>query len=173
MENLYNAVISYKGEGSFTFSLPKYGELTVYSGKDIFVKGLSVSAVEALRQLKPLMLEHKLNAKSDGCYKSIDLTKISAPITPFQRAYQPKATEPSVADLKSQLIKSEGPIPTDEEDKKSEAEKQETNTDKITEVIDSSDNVKADEPSVEAPKTTKIAKRGTRAKGSRKSSKKK
>lgn len=173
MENLYNAVLTFKGEGSFTFALPKYGELTIYRGRDIYVKGLTVSAVESLRQLRPLMLEHKLNAKSDGCYKVIDLTSMSAPIQPFQRAYQPKATEPSVADLKSQLIKSEGPIPTEEEEKEPKIKEIEIDTTKITEVVDSSDNVKTDEPSIEAPKATKTTRRNTRAKGSRKNTKKK
>ena len=42
MENLYNAKVSFKGEGNFTFTLPKYGELTVYNGRDIYIKGLNV-----------------------------------------------------------------------------------------------------------------------------------
>lgn len=114
MENLYNAVLTYKGEGSLTFSLPKYGELTVYKGRDIYVKGLNVSAVEELRKLKSLLLEHKLNGKPDGCYKVIDLTKVSAPIQKFQRAYEPKSAESSVAELKSQMVKNEGLIPADD-----------------------------------------------------------
>lgn len=107
MENSYNARVSFKGEGNFTFVLPKYGEITIYAGKDLYIKGLSVSGVEALRELRPLLLEHKLNAKPDGCYKVIDLNSINLPkYNKFERAYVEPAK--SVADLKAEMIK--GPI---------------------------------------------------------------
>lgn len=112
MNNLYNVKISFKGENSFTFTLPGYGDLTVYNGKDIYVKGLSVSGVELLRQLRPLLLEHTLNAKADGCYKVIDLTSgNNSPINMFlQTIVKSEPTVKSVADLKSDLIKTTGPI---------------------------------------------------------------
>ena len=103
MENSYNARVSFKGEGNFTFVLPRYGEITIYAGKDLYIKGLSVSGVEALRELRPLLLEHKLNAKPDGCYKVIDLNSISLPkYNKFERAYVEPAK--SVADLKAEMI---------------------------------------------------------------------
>ena len=113
MTNTYNAKLSFVGEGSFSFVLPDYGELTIYPNKDIYVKGLSVNGVEALRQLRPLLLNHQLNAKPDGCYKVIDLTKYSNKITgTFERAY--KEPVKSVADLKSELVRTTGPIPVEE-----------------------------------------------------------
>lgn len=113
MENTYNAKLIFKGEGSFTFTLPNYGDLTIYNGRDIYVKGLSVNGVETLRQLRALMLDHILNAKPDGCYKVIDLQENVKPtLSKFERAYkEPKA---SISDLKAELIKSEGPIPVEE-----------------------------------------------------------
>ena len=110
MENLYNAKLTFKGEGNFTFTLPNYGDLTIYEGKDIYVKGLTVNGVEALRQLRPLLLEHKLNAKPDGCYKVIDLSRAKQPIQQFERAY--KEPVKSVADMKKELVK--GPIVEEE-----------------------------------------------------------
>lgn len=112
MENLYNAVLTFKGEGSFTFILPGYGETTIYPGRNIFVKGLTVNGVEALRELKPLLLEHKLNGKSDGCYKVIDLTTLNN--TPSVIKSTVKNEVKSVADLKAEMIKSNGPIIEDE-----------------------------------------------------------
>ena len=113
MSNTYNAKLSFKGEGNFSFTLPGYGELTIYSGKDIYVKGLTVNGVEALRQLRPLLLDHQLNAKPDGCYKVLDLTNYTnKPVQTFERAY--KEPVKSVADLKAELIKSNGPIVEDE-----------------------------------------------------------
>lgn len=110
MENLYNAKLTFKGEGNFTFTLPGYGDLTIYAGKDIYVKGLTVNGVEALRQLRPLLLEHKLNAKPDGCYKVIDLAYSKQPARQFQRAY--KEPVKSVAEMKKELVK--GPIVEEE-----------------------------------------------------------
>ena len=125
MENLYNAKVSFKGEGNFTFTLPKYGELTVYNGRDIYIKGLNVNAVELLRQLRPLLLDHQLNAKPDGCYKVIDLTADTAAKSIQNIVNKPKAEVKSVADLKADLVKTTGPIVEDtiEEEKEPEAPK--------------------------------------------------
>lgn len=106
MENLYNARLTFKGEGNFTFTLPNYGDLTIYEGRDIYVKGLTTNGVEALRQLRPLLLDHKLNAKPDGCYKVIDLTMSKQSVRQFERVY--KEPIKSVADMKRELVK--GPI---------------------------------------------------------------
>lgn len=112
MENFYNVKISFKGERDFNFILPGYGELTVYAGKDVFVKGLSVQGVEALRQLRPLLLDHQLNAKPDGCYRVIDLTSRivnrQIPVQPVQRPVQ------SVNELKNDMIKNVGPLDPNE-----------------------------------------------------------
>lgn len=139
MSNTYNAKLSFKGEGNFSFTLPGYGELTIYSGKDIYVKGLTVNGVEALRQLRPLLLDHQLNAKPDGCYKVLDLTNYTnKPVQTFERAYKEPAK--SVADLKAELIKSNGPIVEDEpvieevKEEKTEEVKEELNKEKTEEV---------------------------------------
>ena len=155
MENLYNAVLSFKGEGGFTFHLPRYGELTIYPGKNIFIKGLDVRGVEVLRELKSLLLEHKLNGKPDGCYKVIDLTNINNTVTPRM---QPnfEREQKSFADLKSEMIKSNGPIieePKEEEPKVEEPKEEEP---------------KVEEPKVEEPKNTKKnTKKNTRGKKSK------
>ena len=106
MEKTYNARLFFKGEGSFTFTLPGKGEVTIYNGKDIYVKGLSISTVEYLRELRPLLLDHKLNANSAGCYSVIDLTNIYVPKRPFIRAIDNSGAK-SLAELKSELIKPE------------------------------------------------------------------
>lgn len=167
MENTYNVKLSFKGEGNFTFTLPGYGDLTVYAGKDIFVKGLSVSGIELLRQLRPLKLEHQLNAKPDGCYRVIDLVKV-VPVKPvFERAYKEPAPA-TVADLKSSLIKTTGPII--EEEPKTEEIKPEVEEVKSEEA--KPEEVKKEEPKVEAPKANKPAPRNTN-KSKAKSGKKK
>lgn len=154
MENLYNAVVSFKGDNGFTFYLPKYGELTVYNGKDVFIKGLTTSGVEVLRELRPLLLEHKLNGKPDGCYRVIDLTQITS-VTP--RIMERPEPVKSVADLKAELVKSEGPIVDEPETNDSTTKEPEV------EVETSTGDIKTDELSTKAPvdepKETKPAKK--------------
>ena len=167
MENLYNAKLSFKGEGNFTFTLPTYGELTVYAGKDIYVKGLNVTGVETLRQLRPLLLDHQLNAKPDGCYKVIDLTESTQPKLIKQILNTPKATVSTVADLKKDLIKTTGPIIEEPvvEDKSDEVEELE---EKIVEEV-------KEEPKVEEikPKTNTTKSKSTKGKTTKKNTKKK
>lgn len=165
MNNTYNARISYKGENSFTFTLPNYGELTVYTGKDIYIKGLSVAGVELLRELRPLMLEHQLNAKPDGCYRVIDLGTVKPIKQTFERAYKEPAPQ-SVADLKASLIKTTGPI-VDEEPK--------VEIPKIEEVTSTGETIndlageKIEAPKVEEPRIIKKSnKRGNKIKSKRK-----
>ena len=183
MENLYNAVLSFKGDGNFTFSLPSYGELTVYAGRDIYVKGLSVSGVEALRQLKPLLLEHKLNGKPDGCFRVIDLTTLNN--TPSKVLNRPLANPiqeiKSVADLKAEMIKSNGPIVDDKEDNKEDVTEndiaeedttEEDTTDNDATEEDIVDEVKEDAIKTTAKKSSKTTRRGASKKTVKKQPKK-
>lgn len=131
--NTYNAKVSFKGEGSFDFTLPNYGEVKIYAGKDLYVKGLTQQGVEALRELRPLLLEHKLNAKPDGCYKVIDL-EIHKPFEVQSRMeynYRPVQNNATIADLKSEL--KSGPISEEELKAALESTKVETVVEKITE----------------------------------------
>lgn len=115
MTNLYNAKVTFKGEGSFTFTMPYYGEVTIYSGKDIYMKNLTQQGVEALRALRPVMLDHQLNAKPEGCFTYIDFNETNNIIpTKMQLNYRPIVSEKSVAQMKAEMIKPNGPIPEDE-----------------------------------------------------------
>ena len=149
MENLYNAQITFKGDGNFTFTLPNYGELTIYAGRDIYLKGLTVGAVETLRQLRPLLLEHQLNAKPDGCYKVIDLT-INTPTKMVKQVLNtPRATVSTLADLKRGLIKTPGPIVEEPKVEEPKVEEPKVEEPKVEEP-------KVEEPKVETkPKSTK------------------
>lgn len=131
MEKFYNVKISFKGERDFNFVLPGYGELTVYAGRDVYVKNLSVSGVEALRQLRPLLLDHQLNAKPDGCYRVIDLSNINNVSNQVKQVATPVVK--SVSELKNDMIKNVGPLDpnegkevVDNEGENNEGEKKET-----------------------------------------------
>lgn len=106
MPNLYNAKVSFKGEGSFNFTMPLYGEVTIYAGKDIYMRNLTQSGVEALRALRPLLLDHQLNAKPDGCYTYIDFNETNN-IIPQKMPlnYRNIESSKSVAQMKAEMIK--------------------------------------------------------------------
>ena len=110
MSNLYNAKVHFRGEGSFTFTMPFYGEVTIFPGKDIYMKNLTQQGVETLRSLRPMLLDHQLNAKSDGCYSFIDFNDRANRITPqIPLDYRTVQSQPkSVAEMKSEMVK--GPI---------------------------------------------------------------
>lgn len=176
MEKTYNARLSFNGEGSFTFTLPGKGEITIYQNKDIYVKGLSVSAVEALRNLRPLLLDHKLNASSVGCYSVIDLNSIVVPKRPFIRAEDPKTS--SISDLKASLIKSDGSIVEDNmntlvsdlvEDMKNNTDENLNNKDKSNETQEENDkkedNKKDDKKEDDKVLKSRISKPNSRGKG--------
>jgi len=182
MEKTYNARLSFKGEGSFTFALPKKGETTIYAGRDIYVKGLTAEAVEYLRTLRVVSLEHTLNAKPDGCYMVIDLNELS-PIKPFRRIVDTDR-KVSVADLKASLTKA--PI-TDEElnAKSSNSEMDAIVDDTLKEISEenleaesfdepetSTGDMPTNEPKTEAPEEPKKAENKT-SKGRAKSNKSK
>lgn len=130
--NTYNARVSFSGEGSFDFTLPNYGEVKIYAGKDLYLKGLTQSGVEALRMLRPVLLEHKLNAKPDGCYKVIDLENSGlVNIKPrMEYNYRPVQSTATIADLRAELHA--GPISAEELQTALESTKVETAVEKVT-----------------------------------------
>lgn len=72
----FNVRVSYRGEGTFTFVVRGIGEVQIRQGMDLYIIDADVQAIEGLRQLKPAMIDIKIGAKSDGCYKTYDMNKI-------------------------------------------------------------------------------------------------
>lgn len=126
MSNLYNAKVSFKGEGSFTFTMPYYGEVTIYAGKDIYMKNMTQQGVETLRSLRPVLLDHQLNAKPDGCYTYIDFNETNNIIpSKMKLNYREVVSNKSVAEMKAEMIK--GPIQEEELSGITETPKEEAN----------------------------------------------
>lgn len=72
----YNVRVSYRGEGVFTFTVRGIGEVQIQAGRDLYIVDADVQTIEGLRQLKPVMVDIKIGAKSDGCYKTYDMNRI-------------------------------------------------------------------------------------------------
>ena len=108
MSNKFNARLTYKGEGELTFTLPVVGQISIYAGKDIYLKGATQDIVECLRQYRVMKLEHKLNGDSNGCYRVIEVEQAqNSSVSMFRSVMMQKASQASsISDLKAQMMKS-------------------------------------------------------------------
>lgn len=85
MEKNYNVRVSYAGEGTFSFTVRGIGEVQIQAGRDLFIKDADVLLIEGLRQLKPALVNIQIGGKSEGCYKTYDMTKLRPHVEPVSR----------------------------------------------------------------------------------------
>lgn len=104
MENTFNVRLSFKGEGDLTFTLPIIGQVTIWAGRDIYLKGATQRIVEVLRQYRSMQLEHKLNGDATGCYRVIEVGTIDRiPKNAYRPVAAPKTEH--IAALKAEMMK--------------------------------------------------------------------
>lgn len=118
MSNKFNARLSFMGDGELTLVLPLIGELTIWSGRDVYIKGANQDIIEYLRQCRSMKLEHKLNGDAKGCAKVIDVNEFVNSTNSMFRATmierEQAKRQQSIAELKAQMIKSDDFIPVEE-----------------------------------------------------------
>lgn len=114
MENTFNVRLSFKGEGDLTFTLPIIGQITIWAGRDIYLKGATQRIVEILRQYRSMQLEHKLNGDATGCYRVIEVGTIDRiPKNAYRPVAAPKTEH--IAALKAEMMKANQIAQFDEE----------------------------------------------------------
>lgn len=114
MENTFNVRLSFKGEGDLTFTLPIVGQITIWAGRDIYLKGATQRIVEILRQYRSMQLEHKLNGDATGCYRVIEVGTIDRiPKNAYRPVAAPKMEH--IAALKAEMMKANQIAQFDEE----------------------------------------------------------
>lgn len=114
MENTFNVRLSFKGEGDLTFTLPIVGQITIWAGRDIYLKGATQRIVEILRQYRSMQLEHKLNGDATGCYRVIEVGNIDRiPKNAYRPVAAPKMEH--IAALKAEMMKANQIAQFDEE----------------------------------------------------------
>ena len=134
----YNVRVSYRGEGVFTFTVRGIGEVQIQAGRDLYIVDADVQTIEGLRQLKPVMVDIKIGAKSDGCYKTYDMNRLRPRVEQRSRmnysGYAKTVEAVSNEDL-SNIKKAgqSGPIVLDEDTT--------NNTEELNETVDLSDYV--------------------------------
>ena len=134
----YNVRVSYRGEGVFTFTVRGIGEVQIQAGRDLYIVDADIQTIEGLRQLKPVMVDIKIGAKSDGCYKTYDMNRLRPRVEQISRmnysGYAKTVEAVSNEDL-SNIKKAgqSGPIVLDEDTT--------NNTEELNETVDLGDYV--------------------------------
>lgn len=77
MENKYNVLVTYKGDGDFRFKIRRIGEVIISADKPIFLYNADIETIGDLRQLKRLLVDITIGAKPLGAFKSYDLGALS------------------------------------------------------------------------------------------------
>lgn len=143
----FNARLSFKGEGELTVTLPVIGQISIWNGRDIYLRGATTEIIETLRQYRSMQLEHTLNGEIRGCYRIIEVGAIDKiPQNAFRPVAAPRTEH--IASLKAQMLKANELTHFDEEvleeakkeepkvdNKEEETEKVEETTEETTENI--------------------------------------
>lgn len=84
MENKYNIMITYGGDGDFRFTVKRIGEITITKTKPVYIYNVDANVINNLRELRRLLLEITIGAKPDGAFKVYnfdDYADIRRPMT--------------------------------------------------------------------------------------------
>ena len=77
MENKYNVLINYLGEGEFKFIVKKIGEVSITRHRPVYIYNADVDTINNLRTLRRLLIEITIGAKPSGAYKIYNLDEIN------------------------------------------------------------------------------------------------
>ena len=110
----FNVRLSFKGEGELTVTLPVIGQISIWNGRDIYLRGATTEIIETLRQYRSMQLEHTLNGEIRGCYRVIEVGAIDKiPQNAFRPVAAPRTEH--IASLKAQMLKANELTHFDEE----------------------------------------------------------
>ena len=72
MENKYNIMISYAGDGDFKFNVRRIGEILISRGKPVYIYNVTFDVINDLRTFKRLLLNVNIGAKPNGAFRIYD-----------------------------------------------------------------------------------------------------
>ena len=126
MENKYNIMITYKGDGDFRFTVKRIGEVTITKTKPVYIYNVDANVINNLRELRRLLLEITIGAKPDGAFKVYnfdDYVDLRRPMTHkvkesdalsnsdisaiLKGAKEPEVIEEKVEEVKEEPVKEE------------------------------------------------------------------
>ncbi|MBO7615043.1 MAG: hypothetical protein J6T15_05045 [Bacilli bacterium] len=72
MEDKYNILITYSGDGDFKFIVRRIGEIIISKTRPVYIYNVTADVVNDLRPLRRLLLNVSIGSKPDGAYKVYD-----------------------------------------------------------------------------------------------------
>ncbi len=78
MENKYNILITYAGDGDFKFIVKRIGEISISKQRPVYIYNVDSGVINDLRVLKRLLLNVAIGAKPTGAYKIYDYNDYTA-----------------------------------------------------------------------------------------------
>lgn len=72
MEDKYNILITYSGDGDFKFMVRRIGEVIISRNKPVYIYNAPANVINELRILRRLLLNVIIGAKPAGAYKVYD-----------------------------------------------------------------------------------------------------
>lgn len=126
MNNKYDVLVTYAGDGDFKFQVRKIGEIEISSTKPVFIYNADVDTINNLRVLKRLLININIGAKPTGAFRVFNMDDYDIPKNvQIKNHVESNYKEPiSNVDI-TNILKSgstSGPI-TDEDDSDVEANK--------------------------------------------------
>lgn len=103
MENKYNIMITYKGDGDFKFVVKRIGEITITKTKPVYIYNVDANVINSLRDLRRLLLEVTIGAKPEGAYKVYNFDDYMDARRVFSRKVADNTETLSNADISSIL----------------------------------------------------------------------
>lgn len=78
MEDRYNILITYSGDGDFRFMVKRIGEVSISKTRPVYIYNVTAGVINDLRTLKRLLLNVAIGAKPDGAFKVYDFNDYTA-----------------------------------------------------------------------------------------------
>lgn len=69
MEDKYNILITYSGDGDFKFIVKRLGEISIAKNKPVYIYNVPSSVINDLRTLRRLLLTVTIGAKPEGAFR--------------------------------------------------------------------------------------------------------
>lgn len=170
MNNKYNVLVTYRGDGTFKFKVKRIGEVSISSTKPIYIYNADTDIISDLRQLKRLLVDLSIGAKPNGAYRTYNIEEPTT-LEKIQANKKNVVSQYTMSNNDISSILSNGTSgPIEEPTAPVEAEKEEpTEMPESNEVLDKEEVTEE----VKTEETTKPVKKTSTKKSSKKSSKKK
>ena len=121
MNNKYNVMITYTGEGTFKFVLRKIGEVEIDAARPVYIYNADVDTINNLRALRRLRINIQIGVKPIGAFRIFNMDDyVSAKTAQIREHVAEKYVAEPVSNAEVAAILKGGSTPepvTTEEDK--------------------------------------------------------